>query len=109
MEGSSDFAAERPSPDVRTLSAETSDEIAGSQLDVQTRPPHDLHGMRTTLNIDDEALAEAMRRAPGKTKTDVINTALREFARRERRKGLLALRGHVAWRGSVARLRKRTP
>jgi hypothetical protein len=34
--------------------------------------------MRTTLNIDDEALASAMQVAPGKTKTDVINEALRE-------------------------------
>ncbi|MSP59397.1 MAG: type II toxin-antitoxin system VapB family antitoxin [Myxococcales bacterium] len=63
--------------------------------------------MRTTLNIDDRALAEAMACAPGRTKTDVINEALREFARKQRRKGLLALRGKVAWAGDLDRLRKR--
>ena len=34
--------------------------------------------MRTTLNIDDAALAAAMDSTPGKTKTAVINDALRE-------------------------------
>jgi len=34
--------------------------------------------MRTTLNVDDEALDGAMRVSPGRTKTEVINDALRE-------------------------------
>jgi Arc/MetJ family transcription regulator len=63
--------------------------------------------MRTTLNIDEKALAEAMRRAPGKTKTEVINTALREFARKARRTELVALKGRVPWDGDLDRLRKR--
>ena len=64
--------------------------------------------MRTTLNIDDELLAEAMRCAPGQTKTGVINEALREFARRQRRTGLLALRGKVRWEGDLKLLRRRS-
>jgi Arc/MetJ family transcription regulator len=36
--------------------------------------------MRTTLNLDGKAVAGAMRVAPGKSKTDVINEALREYA-----------------------------
>jgi Arc/MetJ family transcription regulator len=71
---------------------------------------HHLHRgvvMRTTLNIDDEALDAAMSALPGLTKTDVINMALRELARKERRKGLLALRGKVRWEGDLDRLRKR--
>ena len=40
--------------------------------------------MRTTLNLDEEALASAMEESPGKTKTDVINDALRDYARRRR-------------------------
>lgn len=63
--------------------------------------------MRTTLNIDDEALAEAMKVAPGCTKTQVINEALRSFARRKRRKDLLAWRGKVAWKGDIDELRRR--
>ena len=63
--------------------------------------------MRTTLNLDDEALAAAMAYAAGRTKTAVINEALREFARRKRRKELLELRGKFEWQGDLDALRKR--
>ena len=63
--------------------------------------------MRTTLNIDDEALASAMTCAKGHTKTEVINQALRQFARTKRRKKLLDLRGKVRWEGDIDALRKR--
>ena len=63
--------------------------------------------MRTTLNLDDRALAEAMAVAEGRTKTEVINEALRRFARGKRRKRLLELRGVVSWEGDLERLRKR--
>src|ERR1700730_17786643 len=36
--------------------------------------------VRTTLNLDDKALARAMKVAGAKTKTAVINEALREYA-----------------------------
>jgi len=45
---------------------------------------HQEASVRTTLNIDDAALAGAMKTARGKTKTAVINEALREYARRRR-------------------------
>lgn len=64
--------------------------------------------MRTTLNIDDEALAAAMKVAPGETKTAVINEALRSFARRRRLRELLKLEGNVRWEGNLDALRKRT-
>jgi len=41
--------------------------------------------MRTTVNLVDEALASAMKATLGKAKTDVINEALREYARRPAR------------------------
>ena len=44
---------------------------------------------RITLDIDDEALAQAMRYAEGRTKTEVINAALRAFARRRRLRELI--------------------
>ena len=64
--------------------------------------------MRTTLNIDDQALSEALKAAQGKTKTAVINEALREFARRRRVRRLLEVRGKAPWRGDLDRLRGRS-
>jgi Arc/MetJ family transcription regulator len=71
---------------------------------------YDLHReerVRTTLNIDDAALAGAMKTAPGKTKTAVINEALREYARRRRVRRLLEFRGKARWEGSLDDLRGR--
>ncbi len=39
----------------------------------------------TQIDIDDDALAEAMRLAGTKTKKDTVNLALRDFAARHRR------------------------
>lgn len=39
----------------------------------------------TTIDLDDEALAEAMRVSGIRTKKEAVNTALREFAERHRR------------------------
>lgn len=63
--------------------------------------------MRTTLNLDDEAVAGALQVAPGKTKTQVINDALREFTRRRRLRGLLNLEGKFQWEGDLDQLRGR--
>jgi Arc/MetJ family transcription regulator len=64
--------------------------------------------MRTTLNINDEALKAAMAYAQGRTKTEVVNEALRRFARAKHRRGLLSLRGKVHWDGNLDELRKRS-
>jgi Arc/MetJ family transcription regulator len=63
--------------------------------------------MRTTLNVDDEALEGAMKTSPGKTKTTVINEALREYARRRRLRGLLKFQGKARWEGNLDDLRHR--
>ncbi|MBA2324302.1 MAG: type II toxin-antitoxin system VapB family antitoxin [Pseudonocardiales bacterium] len=39
----------------------------------------------TQIDIDDDALAEAMRLSGTKTKKDTVNLALREYAARHRR------------------------
>lgn len=68
---------------------------------------HQETGMRTTLNIDDVALAGAMKTAPGLTKTAVINEALREYARRRRVRRILDFRGKAPWEGDLEMLRGR--
>lgn len=65
--------------------------------------------MRTTLNIDDEALEAALKADPGKTKTAVINDALRDYARRRALRGLRKLAGKIGWSGDLDALRKRKP
>lgn len=65
--------------------------------------------MRTTLNIDDHALTEAVAASGGKTKTAVINEALRLYARRTRLKRLADLRGRTKWEGDLDAMRKRRP
>lgn len=65
--------------------------------------------MRTTLNIDDEALEAALKADPGKTKTAVINDALRDYARRRALRGMRKLAGKVGWSGDLDALRKRKP
>ena len=64
--------------------------------------------MRTTLNLDEGALASAMKVSPGKTKTDVINEALREYARRRRLQELLSFEGKLVWEGDLDELRRRS-
>jgi len=68
---------------------------------------HQEAGVRTTLNIDGAALAGAMKTARGKTKTAVINEALREYARRRRIRRLLEFRGRARWEGNLDALRGR--
>lgn len=65
--------------------------------------------MRTTLNVDDEALEAALKTAPGKTKTAVINEALRSYAQRRRLRKLLTFEGKLRWVGNLDALRKRRP
>jgi len=63
--------------------------------------------MRTTLNLDDEGLQAAVGFAEGRTKTEVVNEALRKFVRAKRRRQLLELRGKIEWEGDIDALRKR--
>ena len=63
--------------------------------------------MRTTLNIDGDALREAVEASGGKTKSAVVNEALRLYARRARVGRLADLRGRAKWEGDVDALRKR--
>ncbi|HEV8611844.1 MAG TPA: type II toxin-antitoxin system VapB family antitoxin [Thermoanaerobaculia bacterium] len=63
--------------------------------------------MRTTLDLDQEALEAAMEVGVGKTKTAVINEALRDYARRRRLRRLLKFEGELRWEGNLNALRKR--
>jgi Arc/MetJ family transcription regulator len=64
--------------------------------------------MRTTLDLDEEALKAALKAGPATTKTAVINEALRDYARRRRLSALLKFEGKLRWQGNLDALRKRT-
>ena len=65
--------------------------------------------MRTTLNLDEVAIDDALAVSPGRTKTHVINEALREYARRRRVRAILEHEGRIAWEGDLDELRRRRP
>ncbi len=64
--------------------------------------------MRTTLNLDEAALQSAMKVSPERTKTDIINEALREYARRRRVRDILQFEGKLPWEGDLDELRQRS-
>jgi Arc/MetJ family transcription regulator len=64
--------------------------------------------VRTTLNLDQDVLESAMQYSGGKSKTEIVNEALRDFVRRKRLRELLEFRGKVEWTGDLDQLRKRT-
>jgi Arc/MetJ family transcription regulator len=61
--------------------------------------------MRTNIEIDDEVMREAQRLLGTKTKRETVDLALREVVARNRRLGLLSLRGKVHWDGDLAESR----
>jgi Arc/MetJ family transcription regulator len=62
--------------------------------------------MRTNIDLDDEALREAQRLLGTRTKRETVNVALRELVARQRRIGVLDLRGRVQWEGDLAESRR---
>jgi Arc/MetJ family transcription regulator len=61
--------------------------------------------MRTNIEIDDEVMREAQRLLGVKTKREAVDLALREVVARQRRRGILDLRGKVHWAGDLEQSR----
>jgi len=62
--------------------------------------------MRTNIEIDDDVLSEAQELVGAQTKRETVDFALRELVARQRRLGILALRGSVRWEGDLADSRR---
>jgi Arc/MetJ family transcription regulator len=60
----------------------------------------------TQIDVDDDALAEAMQLSGSRTKKDTVNLALREFAERHRRIAALERFGEAAQRWDYAAARR---
>jgi Arc/MetJ family transcription regulator len=61
--------------------------------------------MRTNIEIDDELMEEAMRRAKTKTKRETVEEALRLLIKVNRQTGIRKFRGKIQWEGNLDQLR----
>jgi len=57
---------------------------------------------RTNIVLDDRLVADCLKATRIKTRRRLVDYALRELLRRERRKKLLGLKGAVHWEGNLA-------
>ena len=64
--------------------------------------------MRTTLDLPETLLVEAVRVSPQKTKTAAIIAALQDYVRKNRVQGLKRFRGAIDLNVDLNDLRKRT-
>lgn len=62
--------------------------------------------MRTNIEIDDKLMKDALRLTKLKTKKEVINRALKEYVKYQKRLQLSALQGEVTWIGDLNKMRK---
>ena len=64
-----------------------------------------IHIMRTNIDIDDQLMAEALRRSGAPTKRAAVEEALRLLIATRRQGGLRTLRGKVKWEGDLDAMR----
>ena len=62
--------------------------------------------MRTTIDIDDELLAEALEASGCKTKKAAVEEGLRLLIRTRQQACLHKLRGKLRWEGSLDEMRR---
>jgi Arc/MetJ family transcription regulator len=63
--------------------------------------------MRTNIEIDDKLMKEAMKVSKSKSKKELVNHALEELIRLDKRKKMLSLFGKVKWEGNLDEMRER--
>ncbi len=61
--------------------------------------------MRTTIEIDDKLMQQAMRASGLKTKRAVVEEALRTLIQIKRQARIRRLRGKIKWQGNLDELR----
>ena len=62
---------------------------------------------RTNVVVDDALFEEGLKITKCKTKKELINRAIEELIKKEKRKRLLKLEGKVKWEGNLAEMRKK--
>lgn len=62
---------------------------------------------RTNVVVDDALFEEGLKITKCKTKKELINKAIEELIKKEKRKRLLKLEGKVKWEGNLTEMRKK--
>ena len=62
--------------------------------------------MRTNIDIDDKLMEEAMKISKLKSKKELVNHALEELIRLNKRKKMLSLFGKVKWEGNLDEMKQ---
>lgn len=68
-----------------------------------------VHMKRTTLMVDEDLLAKAIRLIGEKTYSAVVGRALEDFVRRIEARSILELRGSGLWEGDLEEMRRDVP
>ena len=56
---------------------------------------------RTNINLDDELVSKGLKATGLRTKSDLVDLALRELVRRKEQRKILSLKGKVSWVGDL--------
>ncbi|MDQ2721015.1 MAG: type II toxin-antitoxin system VapB family antitoxin [Bacteroidota bacterium] len=62
--------------------------------------------MRTNIDIDDKLMKKAFKISKLKSKKELVNHALEELIRLNKRKKMLSLFGKVKWEGNLDEMRR---
>ncbi len=62
--------------------------------------------MRTNIEIDDDLMSNALKYSKLKTKKEIINEALTEYVKYQKRLNLVSLQGKVKWVGDLDKMRR---
>lgn len=62
--------------------------------------------MRTNIEIDDDLMKEALKYSKLKTKKEIVNEALSEYIKYQKRLNLASLQGKVKWVGDLDKMRR---
>jgi Arc/MetJ family transcription regulator len=61
--------------------------------------------MRTSIEINDQLIQQALELSQLKTKKEVVNEALEQFVKKMKRLRMLELHGKVEWEGNLDEMR----
>jgi Arc/MetJ family transcription regulator len=61
---------------------------------------------RTNIVMDEDLVRQGLKATGMKTRRALVHHALQELVRREKQKGLLALKGSIRWTGNLSAMRR---